>query len=151
MRPSRILIPLACAVALSSVAGAARAQPRPAPSGPPHAWLFGAWTGGLFPVLDGQLEQDCRTGRTVVFAQDVVGHASLTGSDMAQSVIETVRTTPTGAEFRFTPQPGDPKPGDTGFGCTDPNELPVLRESPTTISFPRCAAFPYRLERCTTR
>lgn len=145
MRRFRILIPLACS-ALSFAAGAAQAQSRPAPAGPPHAWLFGAWTGGLFPVLDGQLEQDCRTERTVVFAQDVVGHASLTGSDMAQSVIETVRTTPTGAEFRFAPQAGD-----SGFGCADPNGLPVLRESPTTISFPLCAAFPYKLERCPGR
>ena len=47
------------------------------PSGPPHAWLFGTWTGGLFPVLDGMLAQDCRTQATVAFAQDVVGHTSL--------------------------------------------------------------------------
>ncbi len=114
------------------------------PSGPPHAWLFGTWTGGLFPVLEGMAPQDCRTQPTVVFAQDVVGHTSLTGAAMTRRVIETVRTSPTGAEFRFTPDVTD-----TGaFGCDDSNTLHVVRESNDSVSFPRCAAFPYPLQRC---
>ncbi len=50
---------------LAAGTAVAHAQPRPArrgnvsAAGPPHAWLFGAWTGGLFPVLDGMLAQDC--------------------------------------------------------------------------------------------
>ncbi len=116
------------------------------PSGPPHAWLFGTWTGGLFPVLDGMLAQDCRTQATVAFAQDVVGHTSLTGPGMTRRVIETVRTTPAGAEFRFAPEEADA----SSFGCEDPNVLHVVRESGQTISFPHCAAFPYPLERCPT-
>ena len=113
-------------------------------SGPPHAWLFGTWTGGLFPVLDGMVEQDCRTQPTVAFSQDVVGHASLTGATLTRRVIETVRTSPAGAEFRFAPLAED-----TGsFGCEDPNVLHVARENDTTISFPHCAAFPYPLQRC---
>ncbi len=123
----------------------ARREPEPPPAkGPPHAWLFGTWTGGLFPVLDGQLAQDCRMQPTVAFAQDVMEHASLTGSDLTRRIIETVRTSPEGAEFRFTPDPADA----AGFGCDDPNELHVARENNTTISFPGCAAFPYPLERC---
>ena len=114
------------------------------PAGPPHAWLFGTWTGGLFPVLDGMLAQDCRTQPTVGFAQDVVGHTSLTTPGMTRRVIETVRTTPSGAEFRFTPEPGDL----SSFGCEDTNALHVLRESSDQISFPHCAAFPYPLQRC---
>ena len=126
---------------------AAQTRPRhePAPAkGPPHAWLFGAWTGGLFPVLEGQLARDCRAQPTVAFAQDAVAHASLTAASLTPRVIETVRTS--GAEFRLTPDPADA----AGFGCDDPNELHVAREG-AAISFPRCAAFPYPLERCPGR
>ncbi len=119
----------------------------PARNGPPHAWLFGTWTGGLFPVLDTMLAQDCRTQPTVAFGQDAVGHATLLGSSMAQRVIETVRTSPSGAEFRFAPAEGDA----AGFGCDDANVLHVARETGDEISFPHCAAFPYKLQRCSRR
>ncbi len=122
-----------------------RREPEPAKT-PPHAWLFGAWTGGLFPVLEGQLAQDCRTQPTVAFAQDAVGHASLTAASLTPRVIETVRTSASGAEFRFTPDATDA----AGFGCDDPNELHVAREG-AAISFPHCAGFPYPLERCPSR
>ncbi len=114
------------------------------PSGPPHAWLFGVWTGGLFPVLDSMAEQDCRMQPTVTFAQDQVSHASLTGTTMTERVIETVRTTPAGADFRFTPATDNA----AGFGCDSPDALYVARETPNTITFPGCAAFPYPLQRC---
>ncbi len=124
---------------------AAQSRPSPAnPSGPPHAWLFGPWTGGLFPVLDGMALQDCRTQPTVVFGQDTLAHAGLTTPDMTQRVIETVRASPSSAEFRLTPDPADP----AGFGCDDPDVLRVAREGENTISFPHCAGFPYTLERC---
>ena len=114
------------------------------PSGPPHAWLFGAWTGGLFPVLDGMAEQDCRTQPTLVFTQDYVGHASLLAAGLQRRVIETVRTSPAGAEFRFSPEAADP----AAFGCENPNVLHVARETDSTVTFPHCAAFPYPLHRC---
>ena len=116
------------------------------PSGPPHAWLFGTWTGGLFPVLDGMAAQDCRTQPTVAFAQDIVGHASLLTSGISRRVIETVRTSPNGAEFRFAPEPADAG----AFGCDDANTLHVVRASNDRITFPNCAAFPYPLQRCPT-
>ena len=97
-------------------------------------------------MLDGMKEQDCKSQPTVVFARDSVGNSTLLGSGFVQRVIETVRTTATGAEFRFTP---DPAAGN-GFGCEDPNTLHVLRESSGMVSFPQCAAFPYPLERCGT-
>ena len=144
-----LLSALSGAVAvLTPAIGYSQSRSRPAPaarsSGPPHAWLFGTWTGGLFPVLDGMVEQDCRTQPTVVFAQDVVGHASLTGSGLIRRVIETVRTTPAGAEFRFSPEATDAG----AFGCEDINELHVARETDSTITFPHCAGFPYPLQRC---
>ena len=114
-----------------------------APAGPPHAWLFGVWTGGLFPVLDGMMAQDCKAQPTVVFGRDAVGHSTLLGTGLVERVIETVRTTPTGAEFRFAPQPVQ-----AGFGCDDPNTLHVARGPGNQITFPQCAAFPYPLQRC---
>ncbi len=149
MRPHAAFAAL-LAVAAALPASAARKPPAPNPqasaqvSGPPHAWLFGTWTGGLFPVLDGMTLQDCRTQPTVAFAQDVVAHAALTTPGLKQRVIETVRTSPTGAEFRLTPDPSDP----AAFGCDGPDTLHVLRESNDKISFPNCAAFPYPLQRC---
>lgn len=137
------------ALAVFAVVGLAHAQPRPRQDPrptPPHAWLFGAWTGGLFPVLPDQVAEDCRVDQTVVFAQDVVAHGSLTGSGMTRRVIETVRTSSRGADFRFTPMAGVP-----GFGCPDADGLAVTRDSPNSISFPGCKAFPYRLERCQVR
>ncbi len=110
---------------------------------PPHAWLFGSWTGGLFPVLDGMVAQDCRTQPTVVFSKDVVGHASLLSTGLTQRNIVTVRATPKGAEFTFAPTAAGPR-----FGCANEDELHVLRENRNEISFPNCTAFPYPLERC---
>jgi hypothetical protein len=150
MRRLAAILLLSALSALTPATGNAQSRSRRAPeavsrpSGPPHAWLFGAWTGGLFPVLDGMVEQDCRTQPTVVFAQDVVAHASLTGTGLFRRVIETVRTTPEGAEFRFTPDAEDAG----AFGCEDSNVLHVARGSNSTIAFPHCAGFPYPLQRC---
>ncbi len=116
----------------------------PAPKGPPHAWLFGAWTGGLFPVLDGKLAEDCRTQSTVHFSRDLVSHSDLLGNTVEQTVV-TARTTPTGAEFHFVPGGAT---AANGFGCEDPGVLHVARETNDKISFPRCVAYPYPLERC---
>ena len=64
---------------------------------------------------------------------------------MIQRIIETVRATPTGAEFRFTPAAGGAR---AGFGCEDANVLHVARAEGGAITFPHCAAFPYPLQRC---
>lgn len=142
-----------CLITLASL-GVATARPAHAPqqaapardaaNGPPHAWLFGTWTGGLFPVLDGMVAQDCRTQPTVVFSQDAVGHSSLLAGGMTRRSVATVRATPAGAEFRFSPET-TPTPG---FECDNPDELHVARSTINEISFPDCKAFPYPLERC---
>jgi len=115
-----------------------------APSGPPHAWLFGIWTGGLFPVLDGMAAQDCRMQPTVVFAKDQVAHATLLGTTMTTLNLESVRATAAGAEFRFAPDTD----AAAGFGCEQPDELHVVRIGPDEINFPGCKSFPYPLQRC---
>ena len=137
----------ALAATMPSTAAPGQSRGRAQAGGPPHAWLFGVSTGGLFPVLDGMAAQDCRTQPTVVFSQDVLAHATLTGTGMTQRVIETARASPTGAEFRLTPDPADP----AGFGCNGADVLHVARESNGAISFPHCAAFPYPLQHCAGR
>jgi hypothetical protein len=142
-----------CLLLLATL-GNASAKPPPAertaaaahaaPSGPPHAWLFGTWTGGLFPVLDGMVAQDCRTQPTVTFSRDLVNHTSLLSTAMSSREVATVRATPNGAEFRFAPAT-DPA---ASFGCENPDELHVARSGVDQINFPHCSAFPYSLERC---
>jgi hypothetical protein len=119
------------------------AKPAAAANQPPHAWLFGSWTGGLFPVLDGMTAQDCRTQPTVVFSKDVVAHAALLSTGLTQRTIVTVRATPKGAEFTFAPAAAGPR-----FGCVNQDELHVAKINANEISFPNCSAFPYPLERC---
>ncbi len=128
---------------------------------PPHAWLFGSWTGGLFPVPGPLVAQACAQP-VVIFTRDVVLRASLTEQFYGQRLIETARTTPGATEFRFTPAVApasqdsgllglSPAPSATTFGCSDPNALHVQRKSDNEISFPGCADFPNPLIRCPGR
>jgi hypothetical protein len=139
------------------------AAPAPAtPRGqPPHAWLFGAWTGGLFPVSPGLTQEACLTQPVVIFTRDVVLRATLTEPLYTQREVETARAIEGGTEFRFVGnQPplvsgqgsdllglATPKPA-IGFGCENPDVLHVARRSENEISFPGCADFPYPLVRC---
>ena len=146
MRPARFLIAVA---ALLSSAGCASAQALP------HSWLFGTWTGGLFPVTPDALAEACRTP-TVVFSKDSVARASLIDPAFAPRAIETVRANPKGAEFRFTAAPPaatgiSAEHLDAGFGCENPDVLHVTREGENEISFPGCADFPNPLARCPVR
>lgn len=126
-------------------------------SGPPHAFLFGSWTGGLFPVPAGSLTpSSCLATPTVIFTRDVVLRATVTDPVYLQRQVETVRTSPRGAELRFISQGGGgaastlgiEPPGSTGFGCDDPDVLHVERRSENEIVFTGCADFPNPLVRC---
>ena len=71
-----------------------------------------------------------------------------------QRLVETVRATPNGFEFRFVAAPVPPPAAsgmfdlsrtaaaDTGFGCRDPNALQVRRRGENEISFPNCPGLP---------
>jgi hypothetical protein len=128
---------------------------------PPHAWLFGEWTGGLFPVPSSMTAQMCAANPVVIFTRDVVLRATLTDITYAQREIETVRATPQGAEFRFRPGAGQTAsanmlglsgPGAAvGFGCNDPDSLHVQRRTDNEITFPGCSEFPEPLIRCPAR
>ena len=142
-----------CLVFLMSAGAVA---PASAQSGqPPHGWLFGTWTGGLFPVPNGLAAQACFSQPVVIFTRDLVLRATLTEQELTQREIETVRATATGAEFRFAGRPGAGSgllgsrvPPMTGFGCESADVLHVQRRGENEIAFPGCADFPNPLVRC---
>lgn len=126
----------------------------------PHAFLFGSWIGGLYPPPTTLSGRECLASPTVIFTRDVVMRATVTDVAYIQRLIETVRDTGNGAEFRLVPGAPPhpvassgmfnltPAPVDIGFGCGDPSVLRVVRRSDNEISFPNCSAFPYPLVRC---
>jgi len=128
---------------------------------PPHAWLFGAWTGGLFPAPSGLTAQECLAQPTVIFTRDIVMRATLTDTTYVQRIVESARLTITGTEFRFANASpiqasgsnllGLSPPPVPGFGCSSPDELHVLRHGENEITFPGCPEYPYPLVRCPGR
>ena len=138
---------MAMAVALGGSAGAQQGDP-------PHAWVFGSWTGGMFPP--GETTGPRCTGQpAVIFTRDVVMRASMLDVPYRQRLIETVATSPDVLEFRLVPVPAQSGPlgarmaPDIGFGCAGgPNALRVERRGPDEIVFPNCADFPSPLQRC---
>ena len=157
---------LACLL-LAHVAAPAQAQAQaqtpaqaPAPTRqPPHAWLFGTWSGGIFPAPSNLSAEACLSQPVVIFTRDLVLRATLVEQALTQREIETVRTTPTGFEFRFIGAApgfggllGVAAPTQAaGFGCIDPNQLTVQRRGENELSFPGCDDFPNPLVRCPTR
>lgn len=150
----------------AEAAGPARTNAAPTraatePGMPPHAWLFGTWSGGLFPAPSDMSAERCLSQPVVIFTRDVVLRAVITDQLYDQRLIETARGTPNGVEFRFiaadTAPPASgilgiaPPSAPVGFGCADPNGLPVERRSDNEIMFPGCADFPYPLVRCPSR
>ena len=151
--------PAACLLALFALLAPARA---PTAAEPPHAWLFGAWTGGLFPVSGTPTAEACLAQPTVIFTRDSVLRASLTDLTYTQRVVATARTNARGTEFVFAPaHPAAPAgssllglgsaPAVAGFGCENPDLLHVRRITDNEIEFPGCADFPSPLVRCPGR
>jgi hypothetical protein len=120
----------------------------PPPAGPPHAWLFGAWVGGIFPPPVTLSAQECLAQPMVIFTRDTVMRAVMTSPAYGQRLIDTARATAAGFELRLVPSSAPA--ADTGFGCPDPNVLPVQRRGENEITFPGCTDFPFPLIRCAT-
>ena len=147
---------VACLVALLAMASPVRAQ-----QGPPHAFLFGAWTGGLFPAAPQMTAALCLAHPTVIFTQDILLRATLTEFTYLQRQVETVRGNgANGVDFRFLPPTGKlggsgllgpVAPPAVGFGCESPDVLHVERRGDNEIAFPGCAEFPNPLVRCPAR
>ena len=142
---------IACLAALIALTVPAQAQQQP-----PHAFLFGSWTGGIFPVPAHISAQACLAHPTVIFTQDVVLRATLTDFAYVQRQVESVRTGPI-TEFRFAhtePPAADgllgaiTPPAPMGFGCASADDLIVQRVNDNQITFPGCADFPNPLVRC---
>ena len=124
---------------------------------PPHAWVFGSWTGGFFPAADTEGPR-CTGQPSVIFTRDVVMRSSPFDVAYRQRFIETVSASNNALEFRLVPvqpqmtQLGPRLPPDIGFGCpAGPNALRVERRGPDEIVFPDCADFPSPLRRCVGR
>ena len=150
-----VLIRLFLAAGLSFLPAAAHTQ-----GPPPHAWLFGAWSGGMFPPPPGVGAEACQGQPVVIFTRDIVMRATIADQFYVQRLIVSAATASGLTEFRFTPASrpvgagvlGLPEAASlTGFGCANPDWLPVRRLTADTIEFPKCTDFPYPLRRCPGR
>ena len=141
-RRTLILAPLLAAPAIAA------AQPRP---GPPHDWLFGAWTGGLFPPVDTE-GAACFGQPVLVVLRDAVMRVSSLDFAYRQRLIETVAATPDGVEIRLVAVPPQARAlPEIGFGCaSDPDLLRVSRRGADEIALPGCIEFPALMRRCRT-
>jgi hypothetical protein len=155
MRRWALLFALAAPLAGGAAQDAGAQANRP---GPPHEWVFGTWTGGIFPVSEID-PASCFGNPVVIFTRDVVMRVALLDTAYHQRAIETAATLPDGGlEFRFAPAAqtartlGGRLPPDVGFGCGgSPDVLRVQRRGPDEIVFPDCADFPSPLKRCVAR
>ncbi len=128
-------------------------HPAEAQGAPPHAWLFGAWAGGILPAPPGMSAAECEARTTFVVTRDVILHSTLTHSGPIQNLIASVRGTPTGTIFALAPTDTKPEtiggiPEDLGFGCPQPDVLRVVKVGPNEIRLPDCTGFPSPLVRC---
>ncbi len=97
------LPPPALAQAAGKKAAAPAAAPaQGAPGQPPHAWLFGTWTGGIFPPPSHVTAEACLSQPVVIFTRDVVLRATLTDQFYIQRLVATALTTPRGTQFQFS-------------------------------------------------
>ena len=138
-------------------AQAPTAAPASAQGQPPHAFLFGTWTGGLFPVPRGISAEACLSQPVAIFTRDLVMRATITQQVLVEREIVTARVTPSGVDFVFVGGtgnglvqglPGLQQAQPMGFGCDSPNDLHVQRRGANEIEFTGCSDFPYPLVRC---
>jgi hypothetical protein len=125
---------------------------------PPHAWLFGTWTGGLFPPPTGVNGEACLSQPVVIFTRDIVLRATLTEQTLEQRLISTARAMPGGFEITFQPAAANTTanalfgvtnpPPPPGFGCESRDVLRIQRVGENEILFPGCRDFPNPLVRC---
>ncbi len=127
---------IAAVILATALASGVRAQPAP-----PHSFLFGSWTGGLFPPPSSLPAEACFATPSVIFTRDVVLRASLVSVLYIQRAIETARGTGSGIDIHLLGT-------GEGFGCEDADTLHVRRISNDEITFPGCKEFPFPLVRC---
>ena len=153
---------IACLIAILALATLHIAPARAQGNLPPHAWLFGAWTGGLFPPPSTLSAQECLALPVVIFTRDIVMRAVITDQLYAQRLVETARVTRGRGGVPLHP-PGGGGPGRPvqpvarrrqqrcGLRLHQSRFLRVQRHSENEITFPGCTDFPYPLVRCPAR
>jgi len=142
----RSLIPAGLGLLASPAIAQAPAAPRQVP---PHEWMFGTWTGGIFPAVETE-GAGCFGNASLIVLRDVILRVSSLDIAFRQRAIETVAPTADGLEFRLVPVPGRPL-AEFGFGCDgNPDLLRVIRRGPDEIALPGCSEFPSTLRRCRT-
>lgn len=149
----RIAARIATAFALLTLVGVPLQRAALAQGAPPQAFLYGAWTGGLFPPPSSVSAQECLAQPSVIFTRDVVMRATFTDVLYIQRAIETARGTGNGLDIHFVAASAPAAAGlgvtpDLGFGCDGPDVLHVKRLTANEISFPGCKDFPFPLVRC---
>ncbi|HTW69825.1 MAG TPA: hypothetical protein VME47_08075 [Acetobacteraceae bacterium] len=115
------------------------------PAGPVDSSLFGEWVGGIFPPPVTLSAQECLSQPMVIFTRDSVMRAIMTSAAYEQRAIASARTTAAGFEIQLYP---NQNPNLAGFGCPNPDVLPVQRRGDNEIVFPGCSGFPFPLIRC---
>jgi len=166
-RSARLIAPAILTVATlmpDATCAPARAQENAQENAPPDTFLFGSWTGGLFPAPTGITAEACLAQPVIIFTRDLVLRASITEQTFVQRVVAAVRRTEDGFEFRLEPGGrggetagaggvlGLPAPAEAeGFGCESADVLHVHRRGDNEITFPGCADFPNPLVRCPGR
>jgi hypothetical protein len=124
-------------IAATLLAGAILASfalqhPAKAQGAPPHAWLFGAWAGGILPAPPGMSAAECEARTTFVVTRDVIIHTTIFALAPTDTKPETIGGIPE----------------DLGFGCPQPDVLRVVKVGPNEIKLPDCTGFPSPLVRC---
>ena len=149
----RIAVGIAAALAMLALIAVPASRPARAQATPPQAFLYGAWTGGLFPPPSSVSAQECLAQPSVIFTRDVVMRATFTDVVYIQRAIETARGTGNGLDIHFVAASVPAAAGfgvtpDLGFGCDGADVLHVKRLTANEISFPGCKDFPFPLVRC---
>lgn len=162
MRKKARFVATAVVFAVAAILPTPVNSPAHAEATPPHAWLFGSWTGGLFPAPTGLTAEACLAQPVVIFTRDIVLHATLTEDTYSQRLVRAVQASGERVELRLEPSAGGtagaaallglPTPAaDTGFGCESVDVLHIERRGENEIAFPGCSDFPNPLVRCPAR
>ena len=96
---------IACLIVTLALAALSTVPARAQGNLPPHSWLFGAWTGGIFPPPSTLSAQECLAMPVVIFTRDIVMRAVITDQLYTERLVETARVTAEGVEFRLTRPP----------------------------------------------